>query len=107
VSPLPGGAAAPDSDADTGAVRLFAERAAAAQPGFAIDAGNADDVAAICRALDGVPLAIELAAARVRVLSPAQIRARMDDRFGLLTAGPHLFRAAQLCFGNTTQPGFR
>jgi predicted ATPase/DNA-binding CsgD family transcriptional regulator len=69
------------------AVRLFADRAAAAHPGFVVDAGNAADVVAICRALDGIPLAIELAAARVRVLSPEQIRARMDDRFGLLTAG--------------------
>jgi len=69
------------------AVSLFADRAAAARPGFAVDAGNAAAVAAICRALDGVPLAIELAAARVRVLSPEQIKARMDDRFGLLTAG--------------------
>jgi len=69
------------------AVSLFADRAAAARPGFTVDAGNAAAVAAICRALDGVPLAIELAAARVRVLSAEQIRARMDDRFGLLTAG--------------------
>ncbi len=69
------------------AVRLFADRAAAARPGFAVDAGNAEAVAAICRALDGVPLAIELAAARIRVLSPEQIRARMDDRIGLLTGG--------------------
>jgi predicted ATPase/DNA-binding CsgD family transcriptional regulator len=69
------------------AVRLFADRAAASHPGFAVDAGNAAAVAAICRSLDGVPLAIELAAARVRVLSPEQIRARLDDRFGLLTAG--------------------
>jgi predicted ATPase/DNA-binding CsgD family transcriptional regulator len=69
------------------AVQLFADRAAAAQPGFAVDTGNAADIAAICRALDGVPLAIELAAARVRVLSPEQIAARMGDRFGLLTAG--------------------
>ena len=69
------------------AVRLFGDRAAAARPGFVIDAGNAAAVAAICLALDGIPLAIELAAARVRVLSPEQIRARMDDRFGLLTVG--------------------
>ena len=69
------------------AVRLFGERAAAADPGFVVDAGNAVAVAAVCRALDGIPLAIELAAARVRVLSPEQIRARMDDRFGLLTSG--------------------
>jgi len=69
------------------AIRLFAERAAASRPGFTLGPGNAADVAAICRALDGMPLAIELAAARVRVLSPEQIKARMDDRFGLLTAG--------------------
>ena len=85
--------APPDAGQDAGdvarceAVRLFGDRAAAARPGFAVDAGNAAAVAAICRALDGVPLAIELAAARVRVLSPEQIKARMDDRFGLLTAG--------------------
>jgi predicted ATPase/DNA-binding CsgD family transcriptional regulator len=69
------------------AVQLFADRAAAARPGFAVDADNAAVITAICRALDGVPLAIELAAARVRVLSPEQISARMGDRFGLLTAG--------------------
>ncbi len=69
------------------AVRLFGERAAAAHPGFVVDAGNAAAVADVCRALDGIPIAIELAAARGRVLSPEQIRARMDDRFGLLTAG--------------------
>ncbi len=69
------------------AVRLFGERAAAADPGFAVGAGNVAAVAAICRALDGMPLAIELAAARVRVLSPEQIQARMNDRFGLLTTG--------------------
>jgi predicted ATPase/DNA-binding CsgD family transcriptional regulator len=69
------------------AVQLFGERAAAAHPGFVVNAGNAAAVAAICRALDGIPLAIELAAARVRVLSPEQIRTRMHDRFGLLTAG--------------------
>ena len=69
------------------AVRLFADRAAASRPGFAIDPGNAAAVASICRALDGMPLAIELAAARVRALSVEQISARLDDRFGLLTTG--------------------
>jgi predicted ATPase/DNA-binding CsgD family transcriptional regulator len=69
------------------AVSLFADRAAASDPGFAVDAGNAAAVAAICRAVDGIPLAIELAAARVRVLAPEQINARMADRLGLLTAG--------------------
>ncbi|WP_166174558.1 tetratricopeptide repeat protein [Rubrobacter tropicus] len=70
-----------------GAVRLFVERAAAAAPGFALDKDNAADVVRICGRLDGIPLAIELAAARVRVLSPAQISARLDDRFLLLTGG--------------------
>ena len=69
------------------AIRLFADRAAASRPGFTVGPDNTAAVISICRALDGVPLAIELAAARVRVLSAAQISARLDDRFGLLTAG--------------------
>jgi predicted ATPase/DNA-binding NarL/FixJ family response regulator len=69
------------------AVRLFADRAAASLPGFAIGPANAAAVAALCRALDGIPLAIELAAARVRALSVEQIRARLADPFGLLTTG--------------------
>ncbi len=66
---------------------LFADRAAAARPGFAITERNAMAVTAICRALDGVPLAIELAAARVSVLSAEQIAARLGDRFTLLGPG--------------------
>ena len=77
------------------AIRLFADRAAASRPGFAVGPGNAADVAAICRALDGIPLAIELAAARTRVLSPEQISARMGDRFSLLTAGDRSAPARQ------------
>jgi predicted ATPase/DNA-binding CsgD family transcriptional regulator len=74
--------------ADLGeAIRLFADRAAASRPGFTVGPDNAAAVMSICRALDGVPLAIELAAARVRVLSAEQISARLDDRFGLLTGG--------------------
>jgi len=69
------------------AVRLFADRAAASRPGFAVGPDNVAAVTVICRALDGMPLAIELAAARVRALSVEQISARLDDRFGLLTAG--------------------
>jgi predicted ATPase/DNA-binding CsgD family transcriptional regulator len=69
------------------AVRLFADRAAASRPGFAVGPDNVAAVTAICRALDGMPLAIELAAARVRALSVEQIAARLDNRFGLLTAG--------------------
>jgi predicted ATPase len=69
------------------AVRLFADRAAASRPGFTVGPGNAAAVTSICRQLDGLPLAIELAAARVRVLAAEQIRDRLGDRFGLLTAG--------------------
>jgi predicted ATPase/class 3 adenylate cyclase len=69
------------------ATRLFAERAAAVQPGFALSEANAPAVAAICRRLDGIPLALELAAARVRALSVEQIAERLSDRFRLLTGG--------------------
>jgi len=85
--PLP----SPDADVDQVAanpsVRLFADRAAAVRPGFAIDAHNAGPIVRICRALDGIPLAIELAAARVRSLTPAQVADRLDDRFALLSVG--------------------
>ncbi len=67
--------------------RLFIERATLAQPGFTLQDGEAEALAEICRRLDGNPLAIELAAARVRVLSILQIAARLDDRFRLLTEG--------------------
>jgi predicted ATPase/DNA-binding CsgD family transcriptional regulator len=69
------------------AVRLFAERAAAVLPGFTVDAGNGAAVAGVCRALDGIPLAVELAAVRLRSLSPGQILSRLDSRFQLLSGG--------------------
>jgi predicted ATPase/tetratricopeptide (TPR) repeat protein len=69
------------------AIRLFADRGAASCPGFTVGSDNVLAVAAICRALDGLPLAIELAAAWVRVLSVEQICARLGNRFALLTAG--------------------
>ena len=69
------------------AMRLFAERAAAASPGFALSADNAAAVARLCQMLDGMPLAIELAAARVRALSIEQIAVRVADRFQLLATG--------------------
>ncbi|GIH94648.1 LuxR C-terminal-related transcriptional regulator [Planobispora siamensis] len=72
---------------DSGAGRLFADRAAAVSPGFEVTADNARQVALICRRLDGLPLAIELAAARVRFFAPADLLARLDDRFALLTDG--------------------
>ena len=69
------------------AVRLFADRAAAVQPDFQLDASTAGPVAQICRRLDGMPLAIELAAPWLRTLTPAQLAERLDDRFALLTNG--------------------
>lgn len=72
---------------DSEAVRLFIDRACLAQPEFAIDEHNAVAVAEICRRLDGIALAIELAAARVGMLPVAEISARLDDRFRFLTGG--------------------
>ncbi|MGH3302103.1 MAG: ATP-binding protein [Streptosporangiaceae bacterium] len=84
----------PDADADAAedltrsdAVLLFAERARALQPDFRLDEGSARLTATICRRLDGIPLALELAAARLSSMSLAQIAARLDQRFRLLTGG--------------------
>ncbi|MGK5552559.1 AfsR/SARP family transcriptional regulator [Actinomadura kijaniata] len=86
---------APRSRADSGpdtlrrysAVRLFAERAAAVAPGFELTCDNAGAVASICRRLDGIPLALELAATRVRALGVHELAARLDDRFRVLATG--------------------
>ena len=89
VPPLatsPAGAAL-DDVRNTAAVRLFVDRAAAVKPGFALTAANVDAVAEICRRLDGMPLAIELACARMRTMPVDQIARRLDDRFRLLTGG--------------------
>jgi len=87
VQPLP----VPASDAvavDRGdAVELFALRAAAAVPGFAVTPKNAADVVHICRRLDGIPLAIELAAVQLRSLSLSELASRLDHRFTVLTGG--------------------
>ena len=79
--------ATPDSLSRYEAVRLFVDRAVAAQPAFRITQQNADAVARICHRLDGIPLALELAAARVRSLSVEKIAERLGDRFSLLTGG--------------------
>ncbi len=73
--------------AESEAVQLFVARARAVHDGFALTAGNAPAIADICRRLDGIPLALELAAARVKTLPPEKIRDLLDDRFRLLTHG--------------------
>jgi non-specific serine/threonine protein kinase len=90
VAPLavpPDGAADLEALGAIEAVRLFVERARLVAPGFALRPDNATAVSEICRRLDGIPLAIELAAARARVLSVEEIRTRLKDRFRLLTGG--------------------
>jgi len=72
------------------AIQLFTERARSILPHFELTADNAATVAGICRQLDGIPLAIELASARVNVLTVEEIAARLDDRFALLTAASHV-----------------
>ncbi|WP_037315468.1 BTAD domain-containing putative transcriptional regulator [Amycolatopsis orientalis] len=92
VSPVPRLAVPPPGtpparSLDFAAVALFADRARASDPGFAVDDTTAGDVQRVCAALDGLPLAIELAAARVRTLPVGEIAARLDDRFRLLSRG--------------------
>ncbi|MFI5952404.1 BTAD domain-containing putative transcriptional regulator [Cryptosporangium sp. NPDC051539] len=77
----------PVDTAGSAAVRLFAERAAAVRPGFVLTDDTAAHVVRICRALDGLPLAIELAAARLRSLSLREVASRLDDRLALLGRG--------------------
>ena len=83
--PVPDDRAAPEDRGD--AVELFAQRAKAAAPGFTVAAGNWAEVVRLCRRLDGIPLAIELAAVRLRALSLAELADRLDDRFEGLTGG--------------------
>lgn len=78
--------ASPEAALRFDAVRLFCERAEA-HSGFALDAANTPAVAELCRRLDGIPLALELAAARSGALGPADMLARLEDRFALLTQG--------------------
>ncbi|GAA1541245.1 hypothetical protein GCM10009827_070840 [Dactylosporangium maewongense] len=77
-----------ETAARAAAVELFVERAHAVDPHFALTDANAADVAAICAGVDGLPLAIELVAARITLLSPPAILSRLSDRLALLTDGP-------------------
>ena len=84
---LPPAGATPELALEHPAVRLLADRAAAVRPGFAVDEVTVGPMVEICRRLDGLPLAIELAAARLRSLPVEEVAARLDDRFRLLTGG--------------------
>jgi predicted ATPase/class 3 adenylate cyclase len=77
----------PADAVDSAAIQLFVARARQLDPEFGLDESTIDDVIGICRSLDGIPLAIELAATRVRTLAPSEIRERLSDRFRLLSAG--------------------
>jgi len=85
--PLPPSGAVPLDASEYPALRLFADRAAAVRPDFQVDQSNIDVITRVCVALDGLPLAIELAAARLRTLGAEEIAARLDDRFRLLSRG--------------------
>jgi predicted ATPase/DNA-binding SARP family transcriptional activator len=85
------------------AVQLFLDRARAALPSFRLDPDTAVPVAEVCRRLDGIPLALELAAARVKTLAIGEIAVRLDDRFGLLTAGPRTAEARQQTLRSTVE----
>ncbi|MFI6271406.1 BTAD domain-containing putative transcriptional regulator [Micromonospora zamorensis] len=84
---LPPPHASAENADDYAAIRLFVERAADVAPDFTVTEANVDVVLRICRTLDGLPLAIELAAARLRALPVAEVAARLDDRFRLLSMG--------------------
>ena len=103
----------PSVDADLETVRgsdavlLFEARAAATRPGFEVDATNRDSVIEICRRLDGMPLAIELAAARIRSFGPSQIAEHLDQRFRLLTGGARTAVPRQQTLMATIEWSFR
>ena len=94
---------APDELLRYEAARLFVERATAAAPGFVLDEENTADVARICFRLDGLPLALELAAGRLGALSPAAIAERLDDRFRLLRSGNRAAPTRQQTLAATLQ----
>jgi len=86
--PTPVAPASPERLLEFASVRLFVSRAQAARPGFQVTPANAAAVAQLCQALEGIPLALELAAARAPVLTPAQMLQHLSDRFGFLTGRP-------------------
>jgi predicted ATPase/DNA-binding XRE family transcriptional regulator len=99
--PVPGHLPAPDALSRYDAIQLFVQRAQAVKPRFRLTNGNASAVAEICYRLDGLPLAIELAAARIKIFSPTELAERLADRFQLLIGGPRDVAARQQTLRNT------
>jgi predicted ATPase len=93
----------PEQVADSPAVALFVERAHAVKPDFEVTRANVEAVVGICRALDGVPLALELAAAKIRVLSPAAMLERLDRLLAFLGGGPRDLPARQQTLRHTIE----
>ena len=94
-APPPGTAWSPADLRQLDTVRLLVDRAALVRPSFALTDDNAADVASVCRKLDGLPLAVELAAARLKSLSPRQLADRLGDVLGLLSGGPRTAQPRQ------------
>jgi predicted ATPase len=95
-----------DTSAEFPALTLFAERARAVQPDFALDANNIHAVASICTRVDGLPLAIELMAARIRLMSPETLLARMNGQFVLSTDGQRAVPDRQKTLANAIDWGY-
>jgi predicted ATPase len=100
---LPAEGASSDPVTQAESVKLFVERALLVEPGFEINNSNCDAVGEVCRRLDGLPLAIELAAARIGLLSPSQIVAKLDDRFSLLAGDARVLPARHQTLKATLQ----
>ncbi|MET0932177.1 MAG: DUF4062 domain-containing protein [Mycetocola sp.] len=101
--PASAGAMTPDEVMNVPAVALFVERAHAMKPDFEVTPANVDAVVGICKALDGVPLALELAAAKIRVLSPAAMLSRLDRLLPFLAGGPRDLPARQQTLRRTIE----
>jgi predicted ATPase len=100
---LPEAAATADEVRHADAVALFVERARAVRPHFALEDSNRAEVVAICRDLDGLPLALELAAAQLRLLSPQHVLRRLEDRLSLASRGAHAYPGRQQTLRNTIE----